>query len=175
MGDAWYYAATLSSEDAIALQQRETELLRSGDSLYLRFSKGVDRDLPVTLESVGASENGRVAVVFKGTTYLAELTLLRQQRVQIITGATNGIRVPRESLRAEKASLDENGQLVTEAVTGVYCMVGREAHFKPVNVVYSGDSFALVTPASDTEKLRLRPGEQLVVSARGLYDGKVLQ
>lgn len=175
LGDAWYYAAPLSSEDAIALQQREAELRRSGDSLYLRFSIGVDRDLPVTLDSVGASENGRVVAVFKGNTYLAELTLLRHQRAQVITGATEGIRVPRESLRAEKAWLDENGRLVTEAVTGIYCMVGREARFKPVNVVYTGDSFALVTPASDAERLRLRPGEQIVASARGLYDGKVLQ
>ena len=174
LGDAWYYAAVLSAEDAVALRQRQEEL---GGTLLLRFSKGVDRDLPVTLQSIGATENGRVTAVFRGTSYLSELTLLRRQRAEVITGSTQGLRVPREALRAERAYLDENNKLVTEERTGVYCMVGRKARFKPVDVVYSADSFALVTPAAEEgdDTRRLRAGEQIVISARGLYDGKVLQ
>lgn len=171
LGDDWYYAATLSTEDAVGLQQQQA----AGDALLLRFSKGVDRDLPVTLQSVGARENGRVVVVFRGTTYLQELTLLRQQRAEIITGSIQGIRVPKESLRAERAYLDEDGKTVTEEGTGIYCMVGREARFKPVEVVYTADSFVLVRSTSDNERRQLRPGEQIVASARRLYDGKVLQ
>lgn len=175
LGDEWYYAAALPAGDAVALRDRQAELKEEGGTLLLRFSKGVDRDLPVTLESIGAREDGRVAVVFRGTAYLRELTLLRQQRAQIITGTTGGIRVPRECLRAEWTYLDEEGKTVTEERTGIYCLVGREARFKPVEVVYSAESFVLVRPASDQEKRRLRPGEQIVVSARGLFDGKVLQ
>jgi len=171
LGDEWYYAAAVSAEDATALQERQW----SGETLVLRFSKGVDRDLPVTLDSVGASEGGRVAVVFRGNAYLRELTLLRQQRAQIITGAISGIRVPRECLRAERAYLDEDGKIVTEEAAGIYCLVGREARFKPVEVVYSTDSFVLVRSAAEKDALRLRLGEQVVVSARGLYDGKVLE
>lgn len=174
LGDEWYYAAVMSAGDAAALQERQREL-REGETLLLRFSKGVDRDLPVTLQSIGARENGRVAVVFRGNAYLQELTLLRQQRAQIITGTIDGIRVPKESLRAERAYLNEDGKTVTEEGTGVYCMVGREARFKPVEVIYSAESFVLVRSTAEKEKLRLRPGEQIVVSARGLYDGKVLQ
>ena len=75
----------------------------------------------------------------------------------------------------EWAYLDENGKTVTEEQTGIYCLVGREARFKPVEVIYSAESFVLVRPASDQEKRRLRSGEQIIVSARGLFDGKVLQ
>ncbi len=171
LGDEWYYAAVLSAEDAGTLLSRQAEV----DTLLLRFSKGVDRDLPVTLESVGPRENGRVVAVFRGNAFLRELTLLRQQRAQIITGSIEGIRVPRECLRAEWAYLDENGKTVTEEQTGIYCLVGREARFKPVEVIYSAESFVLVRPASDQEKRRLRSGEQIIVSARGLFDGKVLQ
>ena len=99
LGTEWYYVAVLSVEDAMALQARQEEV----DTLLLRFSKGVDRDLPVTLESVGATEKGRVVAVFRGSSYLQELTLLRQQRAQVITGATEGIRVLKEALRAERA------------------------------------------------------------------------
>ena len=179
LGDEWYYAAVVDAEEAMALQRLQEE---RGGTLDLRFSKGVDRDLPVTLESVGAREDGRVAVVFRGNAFLRELTLLRQQRAQIITGKSVGIRVPRECLRAERAYLGENGEILTEERTGVYCMVGRAARFKPVDVVYSGESFVLVVPAPELNpevdrdaKRIIRSGEQVVVSARGLYDGKVLQ
>ena len=174
LGGEWYYAAVMPSDAAMALQQNEGALL-------LRFSKGVDRDLPVTLHSVGPRENGRVVAVFRGNAYLQELTLLRQQRAQIITGVVSGIRIPRESLRAERAYLDENGKTVTEDRAGVYCLVGREARFKPVEVVHSGESFILVAPAPELDqsvekdaKRIIRPGEQVIVSARGLFDGKVL-
>lgn len=175
LGDAWYYAAALPAEDAMALWDRQEELKGEGDTLLLRFSKGVDRDLPVTLESIGPRENGRVAAVFRGTSYLQELTLLRQQRAQVITGSIEGIRVPRECLRAERTYLDEEGKTAAEERTGIYCLVGREARFKPVEVIYSAESFVLVRSASDQETRRLRPGEQVVVSARGLFDGKVLE
>lgn len=167
LGDEWYYAAILTAEDAMALQAQQT--------LLLRFSKGVDRDLPVTLESIGARENGRVVAVFRGTSYLQELTLLRQQRAQIITGTISGVRVPKESLRAERSAQDESGALAAQGVTGIYCLAGRKARFKPVEIIYSGDSFVLVRSVSEDEALWLRPGEQIVVSARGLYDGKVVQ
>jgi hypothetical protein len=179
LGDEWYYAAVVSAEDGASLQQLQAE---SGGTLLLRFSKGVDRDLPVTLESLGVRENGRMVAVFRGTRYLRELTLLRQQRAQIVTGSTTGIRVPRECLRAERAYLDSDGRTVTEERTGIYCLVGREARFKPVEVVYSADGFVLVSPAPELDpsvdrdaKRIIRAGEQIIVSARGLFDGKVLQ
>lgn len=172
LGDEWYYAAVLSAQDAALLQTRQAE---NGGTLLLRFSQGVDRNLTVTLVSAGHQENGRVVAVFRGSAYLRELTLLRRQRAQIITETIGGIRVPRECLRAERAYLDENGRTVTEERTGIYCLVGREARFKPVEVIYSGDSFLLVAPAPDLDATRvIRPGEQVIVAARGLFDGKVL-
>lgn len=177
LGDMWYYAAVLSAQDAAALQTRQAE---SGGALLLRFTQGVDRELPVALISAGHQEDGRVTAVFRGSAYLRELTLLRQQRAQIVTETIGGIRVPRECLRAERAYLDEEGHLAAEERTGIYCLVGREARFKPVEVVYSADSFVLVTPAADLDEEKdakrfIRPGEQVIVSSRGLFDGKVLQ
>lgn len=51
-----------------------------------------------------------------------------------------------------------------------------EARFKPVEVVYRGESFVLVrsTAESNQEKLRLRPGDEVIISANDLYDGKVV-
>ncbi len=58
---------------------------------------------------------------------------------------------------------------------GVYCVVGTEARFKPVNALYTGDQFLLVAPSTPVrEELRLRQGDEVIVRGENLYDRKVL-
>lgn len=176
LGDSWYYAASMSAADAEELQEASDALKKAGKSLTLRFAKSVERDLPVTVSRIGPEENGRCVVVFEGKTYLSRLTLLRQQSAQVVWDSTEGIRVPKEALRMEKVTVNSEGQRVTEEATGVYCVVGMEARFKPVEVAYNGSSFLLVRSAApeDRENLRLRPGDEVIITANGLYDGKVV-
>ena len=169
LGDCWYYAVTMSAE--------QTEALRdAGGSMTLRFAKGVEQDQTVTLYAVGPEEQGRVVVTFRGEYNLAQLTLLRRQSAQLLRRTVAGIRVPNEALRAASTKVDQEGNRTTAEGLGVYCVVGMEARFKPVEVVYSGDGFVLVrsAAASDQESLRLRPGDEIIISAKDLYDGKVV-
>lgn len=177
LGDEWYYAAAMSAAEAEALETKQAEL-RSGQTLYLRFTKGVERDLPVELASLGPEENGRVVAVFRGNAFLSQLTLLRQQSAQVLTGALEGLRVPREALRVDTRTMEnEDGTTQEVQVQGVYCLVGREARFKPVEILYSNSHFALVRPdVPDTQEvLRLRAGDEVIVKAKNLYDGKVVE
>ena len=155
LGDTWYYAANLAARDA--------EKLTEGSTQTLRFAKGVDRDLSVTVQSVSAAENGRVAVVLRGRTYLSQLTLLRQQSADLILSTTTGIRVPQKAIR-----VDENG------VTGIYCIVGVEARFKPVRVVWSGDDEYALVRAEGAGETALQAGDEVILSAGGLTDGAVV-
>lgn len=177
LGDDWYYAVTMKTEEAEQLEQLSRQLAAQGSGLCLRFAKGVEQDLQVKVAHIGQEENGRVVVVFHGRTHLPQLTLLRQQSAAIIRETINGIRVPQAALRAANTKLDETGQRVTVEGTGLYCVVGMEARFKPVRVLYSGDGFVLVesTAASNQENLRLRPGDEVIIAASGLYDGKVVK
>ena len=172
LGDKWYYAAILSEEDALRLKKEESR----GVSLLLRFTKEAERDLAVTISSVSAVENGRCVVVLEGKTFLQELTMLRQQRAQIVTGTVEGLRIPKEALRAEKTIRNEDGTTEKVEGIGVYCVVGMEARFKPVEVVYSGENFVIVrsNAPADKENIRIRVGDKVIVAARGLYDGKVV-
>ena len=76
--------------------------------------------------------------------------------------------MPTEALRVE------------DGVSGVYCLVGVQAVFKPVDVVYKGNGYYLVEPskkADDTENTsstRLRVGDSLLITAEELYNGKVV-
>lgn len=175
LGDTWYYAA--------AVTESEAQTLAESGNLKLRFAKGVSRDLDVELTYIGEAENGRVAVIFQGDTYLSDLTLLRQQSAEVIRQTITGIRVPIEAVRVrERTVTDEDGTESTVNETGVYCIVGMEARFKPVDVLYSGEDFALVRSTLDTaeevtksqEEIRLRAGDEVIITAYELYDGKIM-
>ena len=175
LGDTWYYAA--------AVTESEAQTLAESGNLKLRFAKGVSRDLDVELTYISEAENGRVAVIFQGDTYLSDLTLLRQQSAEVIRQTITGIRVPIEAVRVrERTVTDEDGAESVVSETGVYCVVGMEARFKPVDVLYSGDDFALVRSTLDAaeevtetqETLRLRAGDEVIITAYDLYDGKVI-
>ena len=169
LGDSWYYDVTMSADQAKVLRD-------SGGTMTLRFAKGVEQDQTVTLYAVGPEEQGRVVVTFRGAYNMAQVTLLRRQSAQLIWRTVAGIRVPNEALRAANTKVDQEGNRTTVESLGVYCVVGMEARFKPVEVLYSGDGFVLVrsTAASDQESLRLRPGDEIIISAKDLYDGKVV-
>ena len=173
-GDAWYYIAAVDSEEIVRLQEQ--------GRMTLRFAKSVERDLSVSVFAVGPSENGKAVVVFQGKTYLPQLTLLRQQSAEIIQRTISGLRVPKEALRAEKVSISEDGSRSVTEQTGIYCVVGAEARFKPVKVLYNGDGFVLVRSSLEEladvtavqEKTRIRPGDEVIITANDLYDGKVV-
>lgn len=174
LGKEWYYVAAVPAATAETLEK----LQQRGGSLTLRFAKGVERDLPVSVSSVSQEENGRCAVVFRGDVYLAELTLLRQQSAQVIYDAVEGIRVPKEALRIVTYTYEkEDGTTGETTDTGVYAVMGLEARFKPVEILYTGENYVLVqaAAASDRETLRLRPGDEVIITARELVDGKVVR
>lgn len=161
LGDTWYYAANMSEEAAAAY--------KVGHTVTLRFVKELNRDLTMTVQRVSDSENGQKLVVFSSDEYLPEVTLLRRSSASLIHDSYSGIRVPTEALRVE-----EDG-------AGVYCLVGMQAVFKPVEVIYQGSGYYLVEPAKkadnteNTGSSRLRAGDTLLITAEELYDGKVIE
>ena len=175
LGNTWYYAAVMDQEEA--------QLLQESGSLQLRFAKGIGQDLDVSLTRVSEPEDGQVVAVFRGNTYLSELTLLRRQSAEVIRETESGIRVPIEAVRlVEETVTGEAGTETTVSRTGVYCIVGLEARFKPVDVVYQNEEFALVRSSLEgadgmttaQEEIRLREGDEVIVTARDLYDGKII-
>ena len=162
-GEEWRFVTVLSAADAARLQK--------GQALSLRAATGVDFDLDVTVERIGREENGRVIVVLRGGSHLAYVTLLRAQNVELILARYEGLRIPKNALR-----VDADGS------SGVYCLVGLRAYRKPVEVLWQGEDYCLVRPVgieTTSESLRqlytLRAGDEAIVSANDLYDGKVVE
>lgn len=167
LGDNWYYAASLRTAEIKDIQE--------AGIISLRFSKDVERDLDVTVQSVGWEENGRSVVVFQGKYDLPQLTLLRQQSAEIVLNTMSGIRVPQEALRVVPRTVTgEDGKETEVQTTGVYCVVGVKAVFKPAEVLYSGEGFVLLRPSTTQKSRILRSGDEVIVTAKDLYDGKVV-
>ena len=156
-GDTWYYAVTLPADQAAEL--------KTMGRVSVRLAKGFDQSIRMTVESVSREENGEAVAVLSSTRYLAQTTLLRHQAADAVLHTYQGLRVPANALRVSE-----------DGTTGVYCVDGENASFRPVTLVYQGAGYALVTPAdgvSDTQTLRA--GDQVIATSGELHDGKVIR
>lgn len=171
----WYFVTVLDQADAARLKQ--------GQSLTLRFSRDRAGEAAMEVERIGAAEDGRQIVILSSDRQLSAVTLLRRQTVELVLNSTTGIRVPKAALRVEeKTTVDESGgESVTEQSV-VYAVVGMQAERKPVRILAEEEDYFLVeaepvdNPQNTAElKRSLRSGDEIIVTAWDLYDGKVVK
>lgn len=156
-GDTWYYAVVLPAEQAAALKDM--------GRVDVRLAKGFDQSIRMSVVSVSREENGQAAVVLSSTRYLAQTTLLRHQAADAVLHTYQGLRVPADALRVS-----------ADGATGVYCVDGENASFRPIELVYQGEGYALVKPAEGVRDTQtLRSGDQVIATSGELYDGKVIR
>lgn len=159
----WYFVCSVS--------EAQSKRLTEGWQVKIRFSRDWSGEVSMRVEQVGQMEDGRVPIVFSSTHYLSDTTLLRRQTVDIVYSSVTGIRVPKNALLQDKT-----GQW------GVFAVVGAQAEFKSVTIVGDDEDYYLVqplTPATDLDKevakKALRPGDEIILRADGLFDGKVVR
>ena len=166
----WYFACALGEEDAGQLIE--------GHTITVRFSRDWSGEVEMTVESVGEPENGRSAVVLSSTRFLSDTTLLRRQTVELVFDSVEGVRIPKKALRVEQQTVTdpETGEESQVSVTGVYALVGAQAEFKPVTVLSEEEDYCLVQPETPSDGARkiLRAGDEIILTAEELFDGKVV-
>lgn len=159
--DTWYYAAVVDEADARRVEAGRT---------YQLALSGVGGTLPVTAAPAGNAYGGRCLLVLSSDRYLSSVTTLRAQSAELILESYEGLRIPKNALR-----IGEGGK------TGVYCRIGLQSYFKPVELVYQGEDYCLVRPGeisavteSDLILYTLRAGDEVIVTAGELFNGKVI-
>lgn len=168
----WYFVCSMNTADS----QRLVE----GRTVTVRFSRDWSGEVDMTVEHIGAEENGQVPVVLSSTRFLSDTTLLRKQTVELVFDTQTGIRVPKQAIRVltQTVTDEETGEEQQVNVTGVFVLVGEQAEFKPIVVLDQQEDFALVqaAPAStDTERKKaLRAGDEIIIASDELYDGQVI-
>lgn len=167
-GDRWYFAAVVDPSTA--------SRLLPGDTVTVAFSRDFTGDVDMRVERVGAEEADGCVLVLSSTRHLKDVTLLRFQTVELVFARYTGIRVPKQALHMEaQTQKDPNtGEEIQEQIICVYTLVNRQAERKPVEIVREGSDYYLVKPTNSTDSKRLRAGDEIIVNAAGLYDGKVI-
>lgn len=158
----------------VALPEERAQKLARGRTLLVGFSGDFERIVEMRIDHISKVEDGRCAVTLSTDRFLSETTLLRTQTLEIIFDRQEGLRVPKAAVHIlMKETTDEAGNTVQTTTTGVYALVNGQAEFKKVEVLAEGRQFYVVRPL-DEGKTVLRAGDQVIVRAKDLHDGKVL-
>ena len=153
-GDTWYYVTAVPADEA-----RE---VKSGDSVQVTFARDFYEKIDMRVERAGNNEAGYRLLVLSCDRYMQNVTLLREQSADVIFASYPGLRVPKDAVR-----VDENGQ------PGVYVLESAVARWKAVTILHdNGESY--VVELDKTKTSNLWPGDEVIVNAKNLYDGKVV-
>lgn len=166
-GDTWYYVTTLPTA--------EGQSTRVGDRVTLQFAGDFSQSLSMQVASLTPLDDGYL-VILSTNKFLEQTSLLRQQRAEIIYKTYEGLRIPKTALRIQETTRtdSETGEEIITQTFGVYVISAGYAEFKPAKIVAEEADYYLVVPTVDNANA-LRAGNEVIVNARGLYNGKLLE
>ena len=154
-GSTWYYMTVVPTA--------QTAEVRVGDEVPVTFASDFHQELLMTVEKLGKDADGSRLLVLSCDKYMQEATLLRQQSADVVFSSYAGLQVPKEAVRVNEA-----GQ------SGVYVLEGSMAAWKPIRILYdNGESYVVEKDKTSTDNLW--PGDEIIVGAKNLYDGKVVR
>ena len=149
----WYYACVVPASELSGVEE--------GNRATLTFAREYYQPVTMRVARLGGNEAGSRLLVLSSDRALQNVTLLRQQSAEIVFTSYSGLRVPKSAVRVE------NGQ------TGVYILEGTLAKWKPIAILHdTGESYVVTLDTSSTNNLW--PGDELIINAKNLYDGKVV-
>ena len=151
----WYYVTSVPEE--------LVEDVRVGDEVPVTFSSVFYEDVTMTVERLGNAVDGQRLLVLSCDEYMQNVTLLREQSADVVFASYAGLRVPKEAIR-----------VTDDQRTGVYVLEGNVAEWKYVTLLHdNGETYVVELDKTSTDNLW--PGDEIIVDAKDIYDGKVMR
>lgn len=138
-----------------------------GYSYYVNFPYNDDVSIRMTLSNV-VSEVGsdRVLLVLETERIPEDFSFRRMQPVELVRSSYTGYRVPISAAR------------LVDGKQGVYIMIGNTIEFREIDILLEMDGYYIVAeqdPVNDPDYAsKLGLYDQIVVSGKNLYDGKLI-
>ncbi len=133
-----------------------------GDTVSLSFSGHLTDLTDVKVTYIGSAENNQCLVIVQSDDNMSDMTLLRHQQAYITFQSYSGLRVPKSALQ-----VDDNGN------PGVYVLEAAKAQWKNIQILYdNNDSYVVALDKTSTDNLW--PGDEIILQADDLYNGKVV-
>ena len=149
----------------LLVDEKDLPMYENIRRVNLRFSS-LGSTITMSISEISEVEEGQAVVLLYSRRNLPETITLRQQSCDIIFRSDEGIRIPQNTLR-----------VLEDGAVGVYTVTGHQAEFKPVTIISEdGDYYiAVPNPADAQDRRILRSGDEVIVTAAELYDGKVVR
>ncbi len=138
-----------------------------GYSYYVNFPYNDDISIKMTLSNV-VSEVGsdRVLLILETERIPEDFSFRRMQPVDLVRSSYTGYRVPISAAR------------LVDGKQGVYIMIGNTIEFREIDILLEMDGYYIVAeqdPVNDPDYAsKLGLYDQIVVSGKNLYDGKLI-
>ena len=153
-GDIWYYLCTVPEESI--------KDIWVGDTVTVRFGGENHRAAEMEVLHLSQAENGKCVIVLSTDRYMPDMTALRSLRAELIFRSYSGLRIPKQAVRVE-----------ADGTVGVCILEGPNVIWKSVELLYdNGESYIVRLDKSSTDNLW--PGDEVIISAADLFEGKVV-
>ena len=144
----------------------------TGDE-YLNFSKGDKvtlktpilgaEELSAIVYKINVSEEKNEAlVIFSCNMMNGEIAVTRNAKMTVVTDGYSGIRISNKAIR------------VVDGQTGVYIIQGSIVKFRPVEILYTADTYSLCKKDEVGSSDALRLYDEVIEKGKNLYDGKFI-
>ncbi len=148
-----------------AMKEADAKQLAEGSWVTMRFNGEFTGEVRVRVYQIGEPQDGECAVVFSCATDITPVIGLRREQAELVLREYEGVRVPKAAVR-----VDEDGN------AGVYTLVAMQTNFVKIDIAtaYETENYYIVSyDASDAGSIR--PGDEIIVHSKNLYDGKVIE
>lgn len=152
---SWSVAALVPEDLAEDIDQ--------GDSIKIRFPDIGVETVDATVSAVSVADNGKVAVTLTTGEYVDMIYSSSKVKIELIKHSYKGFRIPAESIR------------IVDGKTGVYIISNDKAKFVPADILYNNNKWAIVSEKFDSGSRSVKLYDELIVSGKNLYDGKVVR
>ena len=153
-GEKWYFLTLVD--------EKEVSSYDKGDYINISFGHWMPDAVRMKIESKSDPVDGRITLWLSSTRSLSDASVLRVQTADIIRSSYDGIRVPRRALHTDGKE------------DFVYVLTGLQAERKTVTILLDAGDFYIIR--SETGRVdAVHAGDTIIVTGKGLYDGKVVK
>ena len=137
----------------------------AGNSASIYFDS-LSTTLKMTVYSVSEVQRDQAVVVFRSARDMDKASDLRRESGRVVFRSKTGLRVPKQSLHVQD-----------DGTVGVYVVSGYFARFRPVEILAEDKDTYLVkaAPTSAEDTRILHAGDEIILAAEAVEDGKVIR
>lgn len=148
------------------------ESLEEGKQYSTLFFDTRERELTLTLESIGKKDESSAVLVFTCEDMPEGFDYTRYQQFRLDVSSVEGYRVPKEVLQWVTDS--ETG----EEICGVYVLNASVVSFKRVEIIGESEGYYIASKLDKSKedyREYLDLNDLIILDTKGMYDGKILK